>query len=152
MATDYSGIFGEAPKGSDCSRCMATAFAKEDGAGINLQASMPEAFSLTSSAVPIKKAYQIERNSLHLGKIRTVAQVRTGITAGTDNLPTYQIKPANMRLQASVVVSYLQQDNPDIEIRYSERLEDNDLIQKTDKPLWVLQRDSSGNFTLKRAF
>lgn len=49
------------------------------------------------------------------------------------------------------IISQLKAFN-DIEISYSDDLEDNDLIKTSKKPLWALEDNGNGTFTIQRSF
>lgn len=62
---------------------------------------------------------------------------------------SFALKDPNLKVRQ--LVAFLKADNPDLEICYSDELEDNPLIHKTAKPLWVLSKSDNGVFKLSRS-
>nr|DAX81716.1 MAG TPA: hypothetical protein [Bacteriophage sp.] len=61
---------------------------------------------------------------------------------------SFALKDPNLKVRQ--IVAFIKADNPDLEICYSDELEDNPLIHKTAKPLWVLSKSENGVFKLSR--
>ena len=62
-----------------------------------------------------------------------------------------RFKPKSNNITARKVLALVKSMNPDLDIQYSEDLEDNDLVNISDKPLWVLDKNSNGVYQLQKA-
>ena len=94
------------------------------------------------------KATRINLADLHL----SVSALKSFASFFENTETKIRFKPRATQMSANRILAVLRNANPNIDIEYSDELdENNELVHKSSKPLWVLSKDASGTFSLTKA-